>query len=172
MTEELPAWMLGLARSLQAAVDATWRPPIEVARPQQQPVLPHTLFIRSRGYLEKIAFQVNACYIAGAYDGCAVMIRRLVEVLIIEAFEAKGFAGKIRDTAGDYLMLGELVPLTLRETTWTLSRTTKRALSKLKEIGDLSAHSRMYNAQRPYIDEIIGDLRVVSEELLYLAGLR
>ena len=40
-----------------------------------------------------------------------------------------------------------------------------------KTVGDLSAHSRRYNAHKSDIDNI-PDLRVVVQELLYLAGLK
>jgi hypothetical protein len=100
------------------------------------------------------------------------MIRRLIEILVIEVFEKYGIGSKIKDANGDYLFLRDLVQALLGERSWNLGRITKSALPKLKTIGDLSAHSRRYNAQRYYIDDIIQDLRVVSEELLYLSGLR
>ncbi len=173
MSIDLANSLITVARSIQEEVDQLVRPPAEIMPPREEPVLPHSLVKGTRGYLEKIVFQVNACYLATAYDGCAVMIRRLLEVLIIEAFEACGIGVKIKDLgSGTYLLLGDLVPAALSEGNWTLSRTTKRTLAKLKEIGDLSAHSRMYNARRQYIDEIVSDLRVATEEFVYLARLR
>ncbi len=50
----------------------------------------------------------------------------------------------------------------------TLSRNAKQSLPKLKDIGDLSAHSRRYNAHRHDIDKIKDDLRLVVQELLGL----
>ncbi|MCX5805807.1 MAG: hypothetical protein NT010_07040 [Proteobacteria bacterium] len=100
------------------------------------------------------------------------MIRRLMEVLIIEAFEHSALAAKILDANGNYSRLEDLVRCTLAENSWTLGRNTKTALSKLKTIGDQSAHSRRYNARKEYIDDIIVDLRVSAEEFLYLAGLK
>jgi hypothetical protein len=41
----------------------------------------------------------------------------------------------------------------------------------MKNVGDLSAHNRRYNAHREDIDKLIPDLRVVVQELLTLAGL-
>ncbi len=146
--------------------------PSEVSPPPDQPILAHSLFIGTRGYIEKIVFQINRCYTGTSYDACAVMIRRLTEVLIIEAFEHHMLSAKILDTNGDYFRLEELVRLTLAETSWSLGRNTKSALRKLKTIGDQSAHSRRYNALREYIDEVYIDLRVLAEEFLYLAGLR
>lgn len=66
----------------------------------------------------------------------------------------------------------ELRTYTLKETSWNLSRNAKQALPKLKNVGDLSAHSRRYNAQRADIDKVISDLRIVVQELIYLAGFK
>lgn len=163
---------LHLAKVLQSSVAGLVKPPTEVTAPVDQPVLPHSLFTGTRGYIEKTVYQINRCYEHTCYDACAVMIRRLVEILIIETFEHNRIGGKIKNAGGDYLYFGDLVNATLNEKSWTLGRNTKRGLPKLKTIGDLSAHSRRYNARRPYIDGIIVDLRTVVEELLYLAGLR
>ncbi len=70
------------------------------------------------------------------------------------------------------MYLSDLIRKALDERTWNLGRSTKRGLGHLKTIGDQSAHSRRYNARREYIDEVIIDVRTVSEELLYLSALR
>src|SRR5438132_8294138 len=100
------------------------------------------------------------------------MIRRLVETLIIESFEHRKILSKIQDKNGDIYHLSHLIPLTITEASWALSRNAKKALPRLKDIGDLSAHSRRYNAHRSDIDEIKADLRIVVQELLALAGLK
>src|SRR6185369_219805 len=131
---------LTTARHLQGVVKPLqYQLPSEVAPPPDQPILPHSLFQGTRGYIEKVVFQINRSYTGTSYDACAVMIRRLVEVLIIEAFEHRKLAAKILDGSGNYLRLEELVKLALAETSWTLGRNTKSALSKLKTIGDQSA---------------------------------
>ena len=164
---------LATAHRLQTAVVPLLRQlPSEVTPPPDQPVLPHSLFKGTRGYIEKVIFQINRTYTGTSYDACAVMIRRLVEILIIEAFEHCALSAKILDANGNYLRLEELVRLSLAEPSWTLGRNTKAALMKLKTIGDQSAHSRRYNARKEYIDDVIVDLRVSAEEFLYLSGLK
>lgn len=161
-----------LAQAIDQAAPDLSLPPSEVAAPTQQPVLPHSLFKNTRGYLERVVFQINATYEASAYDGCAVLIRRLVEVLIIEVFDAHQKADQIKNAHGDFLYLQDLISCLLAESSWSLGRNTKTGLSKLKTIGDQSAHSRRYNARREYIDEVIIDVRTVAEELLYLSRIR
>jgi len=137
-----------------------------------QPVVPFVLLRNTRGYLERITHQINGSYSNGWYDACAVMVRRLVETLIIEAFENHGISRNIKNSSGDFFYLADLIASTLSETSWNLSRNTKKALPKLKDIGDKSAHSRRFNAVRNDIDKIIPDLRVVIQELVYLSGLK
>jgi hypothetical protein len=45
-------------------------------------------------------------------------------------------------------------------------------MPKLKDVGDKSAHSRRYNAHRGDIDPLLRDVRLVVQELLYLASLK
>jgi hypothetical protein len=140
--------------------------------PETEQVLPLDL-VRStrRTYIEKVIVQANGCYEHGWYDACSVMVRRLVETLIIELYEAKGKEAEIKNPAGDYFMLSVLVDASLANNAWNLSRETKRALPELKSVGDRAAHSRHYFARRQDVDKVIPGLRIVAEELLHLAGL-
>lgn len=137
-----------------------------------QSIIPFSLVRGTRGYIERITHQVNGTYSNGWYDSCAVMVRRLIETLIIEAFEANNIAHKIKNSSGDFFYLSDLISKTLSEQSWNLTRNTKQALPKLKDIGDKSAHSRRYNAVRNDIDKINSDARVVVQEFVYLANLR
>src|SRR4030043_392005 len=99
------------------------------------PVLTFSLVKGTKEYIEGITHQINGTYSQGLYDACAVMIRRLVETLIIEVFENNNMVEKIKDTQGDFLSLKKLILKTLEETSWNLSRNTKAALPRLKDIG-------------------------------------
>jgi hypothetical protein len=57
-------------------------------------------------------------------------------------------------------------------TKWSLGRDTKAAAPRRKEMGNLSAHSRRFNTHRDDIDKNVQELRVVVQELLYLAHLK
>lgn len=135
-------------------------------------IIPATLFRNTRGYLERVANQANGAYSKGWYDASAVMVRRLLETLIVEAFEAHSISGKIKNSNGDFVYLRDLIDRTLQETTWNLTRNTKLAMPRLKDVGDKSAHSRRFNAVRSDLESLKSDLRVVAEELLSLASLR
>jgi hypothetical protein len=100
------------------------------------------------------------------------MIRRLIETLIIESFENNNIAQAIKNQSGDFFYLSDLISKTLSEPSWNLSRNARQALPKLKDIGDKSAHSRRFNAVRNDIDKIYPEIRLVVQELVYLAGLK
>lgn len=161
-----------IAKELQALVSGVLKPPSETAPSAAEPVVYMSMVRGTRGYIEKLAHQINGCYASGWYDACAVMVRRLVETLIIEAFEAHKIESKIKDMNGDYLMLRDLIDRTTAEPSWTLGRNAKKVLHKLKDVGDKSAHSRRYIAHREDLDGLLTDVRVVIQELLYLAKLK
>ena len=98
-------------------------------------------------------------------------MRRLIEIAIIEAFEHRSIANKIKGTDGTYFQLSELVAHALNETAWTLSRNARKYLPQLRDVGHISAHGRYYHATRDDIDKVRQGARVVIEEFLHHAGL-
>lgn len=161
------------AQAVQHEISVALGPPEEGMRASDaNAVVPSILFRATRGYLEKISNQANGAYSQGWFDASAVMIRRLLETLIIEAFEKHGRAAEIQNGGGDFLYLRDLITKTVDCTAWNLSRNAKQALPRLKDVGDKSAHSRRFNAVRSDLDSIKADLRCVAEELLVLAEMR
>lgn len=160
-----------IAQDIQEDIRELSKPPADGERPLTNLVVDFTLVKGTRGYIERIVNQINGAYEHGWYDACAVMLRRLIETLIIETFEGNGIAPKIQKN-GDYLYLKDLISATLAEPTWNLGRSTKKSLPKLKDIGDQSAHSRRFNANRQDIEDLIPDIRTVIQELIYLAKLK
>ena len=164
--------IIELVTSLAADAPRDFAPPSEGTRPLSEHVLPFSLVKKTRGYLERVVNQVNGCYEHGWFDGCAVMMRRTVETLIIECYEAEKIADQIKNPAGEFYMLKDLIIKILTQPQFNIGRGAKQGLGRLKEIGDYSAHSRRYNAHRGDIDKVAGDFRVVCQELIYLAKLK
>jgi hypothetical protein len=164
--------IVATAKAIQAEISTEVGPPEEGLLATTQTVIMTSLVRGTRGYIEKVSNQINGAYENGWYDACAVMLRRLIETLIIETFEHHKIADKIKNQTGDFLYLRDLIEKTLAETSWNLSRNTKQALPKLKDVGDKSAHSRRYVAQRGDIQPLIADIRTIVQELTYLSGLK
>jgi hypothetical protein len=129
---------------------------------------PIELLNNTRGYLQTIANQALASYNTGIFDGCSVLTRKLIEILIIECFERHGNDNLIKNSTGNFFFLSDLITEFLKEPAWNISRNAKRSLPKIKDIGDKSAHNRRYIARKNDLDGIKDDVRTVIEELVHL----
>jgi hypothetical protein len=134
-------------------------------------IFPLNLLTKTRrGYLIAIGREMNGCFESGWYNACAVMMRRLLETSIIEAFEAHHLEGQIKNPQGEFFQLTALIATALAETAWNLSRNTKQALPNLRDIGHTSAHARRFTAQKSDIERVQPHCRIALEEFLHLAG--
>jgi hypothetical protein len=102
------------------------------------------------------------------FDASLVMVRKLVEILIIECFEKHKLSDSIKDKNGDFFYLSDLISRLLSESKWNITRNTKQSLPRIKKFGDLSAHNRRFIAGKTDLDSIKDDLRVTIQELLIL----
>jgi hypothetical protein len=162
-------------RELAFSLRTTWKekpaPAIEATAAEPDLFPSNLLTDTGRGYIVAIGRQMNACFARGLYDACAVMMRRLVEISIIEAYEGRNADAAIRGADGNYLQLSGLVARTVAETVFRPTRNCKIYLPQLRDVGDLSAHGRHYIAQRGDIERMRLPCRVVVEELLRHARL-
>jgi hypothetical protein len=164
--------IIGAAQAIQADLANTLGRPEQGFQSATQQVIPMSVVRGTRGYIEAVTNQINGAFENGWYDACAVMIRRLLETLIIEAFEHHQISDRIKTPKGEFLYLGDLIDRCLAETSWNLGRNCKRAMPKLKDTGDKSAHSRRYNAHLGDITPLVPEVRTAVQELVYLAGLK
>lgn len=135
-------------------------------------ILPNSLFQKTRGYIESLAKQINASYEHNIFDGCAVIMRRLLEICLIHAYENAGIDSIIRNAQGFYRPLGEIINNAIGNPTLSLSKTTESCLNDFRVIGNYSAHKIYYNARKGDIKKIIIEYRATIEELLYKAGIK
>jgi len=134
--------------------------------------IPDQIWKGTRGYIEKVAIQLCGCWEQRFYDAAAVMLRRLAETLIIEAYEKLGREDEIKDSDHNFFMLGTLVDKACGDRGLGLGREAKNALKEIKEHGDRSAHNRRVNAVRPELERIRSGARTAIEELIYIARLK
>jgi hypothetical protein len=173
VTENLSGFALKtLARS---QIREQLKPILGPSRPkvdQDLGYLPRPVWIKTRGYIEKICEQLNGCFHFEYYDGTAVIARRLLETLLIESYETLGRADEIRDKDGNYNVLSVIVRAALSDKGLSLGRDAKKAVIAIKELGDRSAHNRRFNATKPDLEKIQSGVRCVVDELINLAQLR
>jgi hypothetical protein len=108
-----PREILAIAKAVQADVSNVFGPPEEGLWCATQHVIPLSIVRSTRGYIERVANQINGTYEHGWYDACNFMIRRLLETLIIESFEHHRLEANIKNSEGDFLYLRDLIDRSL-----------------------------------------------------------
>ncbi len=137
-----------------------------------QHIIPAGLFENTRPYLESLVVQINGTYQSGFYDACAVMCRRLLECMLLLAFERAAKGDVIRDASGDYRAFADIIGLASSNRHLKLARGAGAVMGKIDYVGDLAAHHPTYVARRNDIDEQrLGFARVISE-LVQLAEIK
>jgi hypothetical protein len=134
--------------------------------------IPEEIWQGTRNYIAKIALQMCGCWDHKFYDAAAVMLRRIAETMIIEAYEKLQRQHEIKDADGNYLMLGALVDRACGPHGLDLGREARFALREIKEHGDRSAHNRRINAVRAELERIRSGARTAIEELINIARLK
>lgn len=128
-------------------------------------------FEGTRNYLEKLVYQINGSYQFQFYDACAVLSRRLMETLLIHAFEKAGHEDEIQNAAGNFLQLAEIIGVAGSNKYVRFARGSSKTMEKLKSVGDTAAHSKSYITKKPDIDDIKLEYRRLIDELMHLSGL-
>jgi len=153
-----------LTRNLKESIEKTLL--IELELKPTNNLLDLSLLDGTPYYIKKTSEQMNCCYDNGLYDACLVMMRKLIETLIIEAYERYSSASEITDTNGNFYYLSELIPHYLQSNHWTVSRNFEKHIKTIKKFGDLSAHNRRFFAKKTDIDSFKLDLRQCIQEII------
>ncbi len=134
-------------------------------------ILPFELYKGTRQNIEKIADQINKSFYFGIYDGATVLMRRLVEMLLILAFQAINQEDHIRGSDGNYLQLSQILNEAVQNKALDLSRNAKTYLGLFKEQGDLSAHNPFHIALKKDLELLQPKFRHLVQELFNKAGI-
>jgi hypothetical protein len=134
-------------------------------------ILPFELYRGKRDNITRIGDQINKAYHYKIYDGCAVLMRRLLEMLLIQAFIENGIESEILDSDGNYFQLSDIIKVAIQSRKLGLSRNAKGYLDPFREKGNLSAHNPFHNARRKDLEILQPKFRHLAEELFYKAGI-
>lgn len=135
-------------------------------------VLPLPIYEGTRGFVELLAKQINASFEYNIFDGSAVLMRRLVEVLLILAYEHNHIEAEIIDANGKFVPLERIMANAKVNAKLRLSRDSKAMLDEMRSLGNFSAHKIYFNCRRADIERVRGNYRATVEELLYKSGIR
>jgi hypothetical protein len=133
-------------------------------------IIPDSLLLGKRSYVGRFAAQINAAYTQGIFDGCAVLMRRLLEICLIHAYENAGLLSTIEITSGRCKDLGVIIADAEDGNKLRLTTESLACLDEFRQLGNLSAHRLYYNCRHEEIDRVKHKYRLTIEELLVKAG--
>lgn len=139
---------------------------------ESESIISASLYESTRTYIKLLSQQINACYDNNIFDGCAVLMRRLLEILLIHSFEKNGIDALIRNVDDSFKMLVDIVSIAKSNKILALSRNTKEVLDNFRNIGNFAAHKIFYNTKKSDINSLKISYRATIEELLYKSGIR
>lgn len=116
------------------------------------------------GILSRLNDQMNVSYEVGHYDCAAVMMRRVMECLLIKAFNKSGARAEIVD-GKHYLGLDRIIIQSSQTSAFHLSRGSERTMAAIKKVGDKGAHSTSYSVVESDIELVASDFRALITEL-------
>ena len=122
-------------------------------------------------YIDRIIKQINFTYDNNCYDACAVLLRRLFEILLVLAYQRNGVEQDITNEQGHHFMLEGIVKNAKTNATLNFSSRVKNNFDTFREVGNNSAHSITYTASKKDIDDIKIAYRVMLDELYDKAGI-
>jgi hypothetical protein len=154
-----------------------WFPELEGVQPAMDHAvgyLPDPIWRNTRGYIEEVCRELNGAFRSAYYNAAAVMLRRLLETLVIEAYEHLNRESEIKDGGGNYLMLSDLAERASGEgghRGLNLGRDSKRALKDARNVGNWSAHARRFLAHAGDLTKFQDGVRVLVQEMIQIAEL-
>jgi len=134
-------------------------------------ILPFDLYRNTRQNIESVANQINKSFYYEIYDGCAVLMRRLIEMLLILSYKEHKIESDIRGNNGNYINLSGIIDKAVVNTTLDLTMNAKEYLDIFREKGNLSAHNPFHNARKKDIELVQPKFRHLVEELFYKCGI-
>jgi len=155
-----------------------WLPELDGIQPTMDHglgFLPEPVWKNTRGYVEEVCRELNGSFRHAYYNAAAVMLRRVLETLIIEAYEHLCREDEIKDCGGNYMMLSDLAERTCGENGHkglNLGRDSKKALKDARTLGNWSAHARRFLAHASDLVKVQAGMRLLVQELIQIAELK
>ena len=134
-------------------------------------ILPFDLYRGTRQNIERVADQINKSFYYGIYDGCAVLMRRLLEMLLILSFKENKIEAEIHGADANYINLSDIINKAIASSVLDLSKSSKEYLDPFREKGNLSAHNPFHNALKKDLELVQPKFRHLVEELFYKSGI-
>lgn len=156
-------------QSMERDYGALWADTITIESHDE--LIEEAKFCGKRPFLDRLIQQINYTYGHNCYDACAVLMRRLFEVLLVLTYQHKGVEADITKSDGSHKMLEGIVKDAVQNRVLGIPTRISKNFEAFREVGNNSAHSITYTAGKLDIDKISRDYRVMLEDLYNRAGL-
>lgn len=165
--------VLGLARRIYADLDGSVIDAEFVELGSVEELIDPSLVKGTRGYIEWTIREINVTYREKCYTSCAAMLRRLLETLIFELYDADGQLSGLRhpNDASRFLNLGGLISKAHQDYKHDLTEKAKDVMPRIRDLGNVFVHNRRVYARESDIARLQFDIRIMVEEMLALAKL-
>ncbi|MCL2143663.1 MAG: hypothetical protein FWH44_05355 [Methanomassiliicoccaceae archaeon] len=162
----------GVLGSLDARYAGIWTDVSQSKTPNAAPadaeIISEERFCGRRDGLDKMIKQINSSYRDGSFDACALVMRRLLEAVIILAFQSNGIEDEIRD--GGHLRYEDIVRKAAESGVLALSK-KGIDIAAVSKIGDYSGKGATYTFGANDINAVRVGYRNAMEALYDLAKL-
>lgn len=156
-------------QSLEKEYGSLWNDTVTIVSSSE--MIEESKFCGKRPYIDRLIQQINFTYGNNCYDACAVLMRRLFEILLVLSYQNKGIEADITKPDGSHLMLEGIVKNAIQNRTLAIPSRISRNFDSFREVGNNSAHSITYTAGKLDIDKIQMNYRVMLEDLYNRAGI-
>lgn len=144
----------------------------DIAIEQNETILPAAVFNVLSPNIQSLCKQINASYEHNLYDCAAVIMRRLLEGLLVLAYQYNHLEIDITEKNGRHFTLDKTIKNAEQNQKLALSANTRKDMALFKELGNYSAHKIWFNSTKKDIEPHILKYRAIIEELIYKAGLK
>ena len=140
---------------------------------QEGTIIPNTITNGLPKPIKSLAWQINASFENHLFDCCAVVMRRLMEVLLVLTYQNYEIESEIMDSSGNrHIALEKIINNAIQNTKLSLSANARKDMHLFRDLGNYSAHKIWYNCTQQDIQSNAMKYRVLIEELIYKSGLR
>lgn len=161
-----------LAKRLQAVAPLSAKMPPDPGSPPAEGFLDSDIASSAPNFIQELVSEVNVTFATGCYTACAMLLRRLTETLLVEAFVRASKEELIQNETGDWLTLEGIIAVAEKPTSLGLTRTARNALATIKKTGDLCAHDRHFIAKKQHLARQQMDIDAATQGLLAVCGFR
>lgn len=133
--------------------------------------LPEDIALTMPQYVARLVPQLNGAFDNDWYEASAMILRKLVEVLIIELYVRRGRQADIKDSStNEYLMLKPLIDKLNGDPRFGIPSRVIAGLKNVKELGDIAAHDFRMRIRKSDLDKMQNSARVAIERLIFDIG--